>query len=338
MHPNKNSSASLLPSGLTSALARVGAAALFSVLALCGTASLAQTWPQRPVKFMVTLGPGAGADVTARLLAEHLSKPLGQPVVVENRPGADGVIAITAFLSARDDHLLLFTPTGSFTTHPYLLDKLTYDQNELVPVARVSNTIIGISAPVSQNINSLADLFALSRANLGKLNWASVTGSTDLVFSGYLKAAGLSMVKVPYKDNVLAANDLASGRIDAFLSAVVSVAPQVAAGKIRILALTNRERAPATPDIPTAAQAGFPALQFDGLAGLFSTSGMPAERRARIANEVRAVIAVPAIAAQIAATGQIVSPGSPAEFAASIDEQRAKFAVIAKALGIQAKQ
>lgn len=316
-------------------LTHTGLIAVISVLTLAGSPALGQTWPQRPVKFMVPLGPGSGADVTARLLAEHLAKPLGQPVLVENRPGADGVIAINAFLGARDDHTLLFTPTGSFTTHPYLLEKLTYDQNDLVPVARVSNTVIAITVSASQNIGSLADLFALARSQPGKLNWASVTGSTDLVFSGYLKSAGLQMVKIPYKDNVLAANDLATGRIDAFLSALVSVGPQVASGKVKILALTNRERAPAAPGIPTAEQAGFPALQFDGLAGLFATAGMPAERRERIAADVRTVVNVAAVAAQIAGTGQIVSPGTPAEFAASINEQRAMFAAIGKALGIK---
>jgi tripartite-type tricarboxylate transporter receptor subunit TctC len=105
-------------------LACAGAVVILSALALSGTASPAQPWPQRMVKLMVPLGPGSGADVTARLLADHLSKHWGQPVIVENRPGADGIIGLTAYLTGTDDHVLLFTPTGTFTSHPFLHEKL----------------------------------------------------------------------------------------------------------------------------------------------------------------------------------------------------------------------
>jgi tripartite-type tricarboxylate transporter receptor subunit TctC len=173
----------------------------------------------------------------------------------------------------------------------------------------------------------------LARSQPGKLNWASVTGSTDLIFAGFLKGEGLSMAKVPYRDNVQAVNDLVEGRIDVFLSALVSVRSQVAAGKVKILAVTNSERAPAVPDVPTVREAGYPALQFDGLVGLFAAPGMPINVRTRIASDTLAVAAEPAFAERVAATGQIVSPGTAAEFAASIEQQRAKFAAIARALG-----
>ncbi len=317
-------------------------AVILSALALCVLPSLAQTpaqtWPQRPVKLMLPLGPGSGADVTARLLAEQLTKRWGQSVVVENRPGADGIVAITAFLTGGDDHVLLFTPTGTFTTHPYILDKMAYDPNDLVPIARVTNTLISIAVPASLNLGSLADLVALVRSQPGKLNWASVTGSTDLIFSGFLQGAGLSMVKVPYKDNVQAANDLAEGRISVFLSALVSVRSLVAAGKVKMLAVTNSARAPVAPEVPTVKEAGHPALLFDGLVGMFGTKAMPAELRERISTDVRAIVADPAVAARVAATGQLVSPGTPVEFAASIEEQRAKFAAISKALGSKLRQ
>jgi tripartite-type tricarboxylate transporter receptor subunit TctC len=323
-------------------LARVGAIVSLFALALFANPALAQSpaqsWPQRPVKLMVPLGPGSGADVTARLLAEQLSKRWSQSVVVENRPGADGIVAITAFLTGGDDHVLLFTPTGTFTSHPFLLDKLSYDPGDLVPIARVTNTIISIAVPASLNLGSLSDMAAMVRAQPGKLNWASVTGSTDLIFSGFLHGAGLSMVKVPYKDNVQAVNDLAEGRIQVFLSAMVSVRALVEAGKVKMLAVTNRERAPVAPEVPTATQAGHPALQFDGLVGLFATKAMPADLRERISSDVRAIVADTAAAARIAATGQLVSPGTPAEFAASIEEQRAKFAAISKALGSKPRQ
>src|SRR5262249_62224853 len=107
----------------------------------------AQTWPQRPVKFIVSLGPGSGADIGARLLADRLPTRWNQPVVVENRQGGDAVVAINAFIGARDDHILLYTPTSSFTAHPYQLDKMPYDPRELSPVTRISNTLVGLAVP-----------------------------------------------------------------------------------------------------------------------------------------------------------------------------------------------
>jgi tripartite-type tricarboxylate transporter receptor subunit TctC len=308
-------------------------AAFISLATLSQAQPSAQSWPQRTVKFLVPLGPGSGADITARLLADQLTKRWNQPVVVENRPGADGIVALTAFLANPDDHTLLFTPTGTFATHPFLHDALTYSQSDLVPVARVTNTLISIAVPAVRKLGALAELIMLARSQPGKLNWASVTGSTDLIFSGFLKGEGLSMAKVPYRDNVQAVNDLVEGRIDVFLSALVSVRSQVAAGKVKMLAVTNSERAPVVPDVPTVREAGYPALQFDGLVGLFAAPGMPIDVRTRIASDTLAVAAEPAIAERVAATGQIVSPGTAAEFAASIEEQRAKFAAIARALG-----
>ena len=115
---------------------------------------------------------------------------MGPAVVVENRPGGDGFVAITAFLSAHDDHMLFFGPAASFTAHPYLHDKLPYDPRDLAPVARVSATLISLTAPPQLDVNSLGDLFAMARAQPGKLNWASVTGATDLVIAAFLKREG----------------------------------------------------------------------------------------------------------------------------------------------------
>src|SRR5882724_1651733 len=138
------------------------AAALAFVVS--ATPSPAQNWPQRPVKFLVTLGPGAGVDIGTRLLGDRLSARWGQPVVVENRPGGDGIVAISSFLSARDDHILLASPTSSFTAHPYLHDNLPYKPADMLPIARVSNTLITISVPASLNVATFADLITMARA------------------------------------------------------------------------------------------------------------------------------------------------------------------------------
>jgi len=310
-----------------------------SALALLAAPSLAQTWPQRTVKFVVPLGPGAGADLTARLLADRLPKHWGQAVVVENRPGGDGVIAINAVLSARDDHVLLYGPASSFVGHPYTLDKLPYDPRDLLPVARVSSTVVCIAVPASLNIGSLKELMAMAREQPGKLNWATVTGVTDIIVAGYLKSAGLDMARVPYRDTVSALNDLVEGRIQFYGAAYAIVRAQAQAGRIKALAVTNRTRAPGL-DLPTVAEAGFPELSFDGLVGLIAArgSGMTDALRERIASDVQAAAADPVIMERLTATGQIVSPGTPVEFAAAIDEQGANLAVAARALGIKPKQ
>jgi tripartite-type tricarboxylate transporter receptor subunit TctC len=297
----------------------------------------AQIWPQRPVKFVVTLGPGSGVDIGTRLIGDRLSARWGQPVVVENRPGGDGIVAISTFLSARDDHILLASPTSSFTAHPYLHDNLPYKASDLLPIARVSNTLITIAVPASLNVSSLADLMAMARAQPGKLNWAGVTGALDFAFAGFLQTNGLNITKVPYRNPVEAANDLAEGRVQVYEGALAIVRPQLEAGKIRLLVVTNSVRAPTVPDVPTATEAGHPELAFDGLVGFFGPPGMPLELRERIAADVRAVTDA-TIESRLITTGQIVNLGGPEEFAAATEQQRARLAAIAKDLGIKPSQ
>jgi len=297
------------------------------------------TWPQRTVKFVVPLGPGSGVDIGSRLLADRLSQRWGQPVIVENRPGGDGLVAIAAFVGAHDDHVLLASPTSSFTAHPYLHENLPYKPSDLLPIARVSNTIITIAVPAGMKAASLADVVAMAKAQPGKLNWAGTTGALDFQFAGWLKGLGLQMTKVPYRNPVEAANDLAEGRVEVYEAALAIVRPQLQAGKIKLLAVTNSVRAPTEPAIPTVKEAGYPELSFDGLVGLFGPTGMPNELRERIAADVAAVTAAdPTIGARLKDSGQLLNVGGPAEFAAATEEQRAKIEAIAKELGIKPGQ
>jgi tripartite-type tricarboxylate transporter receptor subunit TctC len=299
-------------------------------------AALAQTWPQRTVKFVLPLGPGSGADITGRLLADRLSKRWGQPVVVENRPGGDGVIAINAVITARDDHTLLYGPSSSFVGHPYTLDKMPYDPRELQPVARVSNTVVVIAVPATLKVQSIKELMTMVREEPGKLNWASITNVTDIVIEGYLKGAGLNAVKIAYKNPVAGMTDLVEGRLHFYSSAYAIVRGQAQAGKIKVLAIQNRGRVPGL-DFPTVEEAGFPGLNFDGLVGVLAarSSALADSARERIAADVKTELSDPAITERMTATGQIVSPGTAAEFAAAIDEQAGHLAAIAKALGLK---
>jgi tripartite-type tricarboxylate transporter receptor subunit TctC len=296
-------------------------------------ANAAETWPNRPVRIIVTLGPGSGVDIGARLFADRLSALWGQPVVVENRPGGDGMVAITAFLAAHDDHVLLDSPVSSFTAHPYFHDKLPYDPKDLIPIARITKTVVAVSVPTALGVNSLKELEAMARAKPGQLNWTTATGFTDFVFAGYLHTVGLTMAKVPYKNPVAAVTDLAENRIQVYMPAYAIVRPQVLAGKVKLLAVTNHQRAPAIPDVPTAAEAGYPSLDFDGLVGLFGPPGIPDAVRNKIADDIKTIASDPAIVAKLTATGQIVSSGNAAEFTESIAQQKAQVAAVAKLFG-----
>ena len=310
-------------------------AALAAAFALLAQPASAQTWPQRSVRFLVPLGPGSGVDIGARVIADKLSQKWGKPVVVENKPGGDAILAITTFTGANDDHTLLMAPSSTFTAHPFLHEKLPYGVNELVPIARVSNTVIVVGVPASLGINSIDELLKRAKAEPGKLNMASATGANDFVVAGFLKQANVDIARVPYRDTVQAINDLAEGRIQLYVAAYAIVRPQVQAGKVKVIALLNNERAPMLPDVPTVKEAGAPALSIDGLVGLFGPKEMPKETRDQIAADVIAVASDPEVSGKIGATGQIVRPGGADEFAKDIEVQTKVVSDSAAAAGIR---
>jgi tripartite-type tricarboxylate transporter receptor subunit TctC len=289
------------------------------------------------VRFIVPFGPSSGSDIVARLFADRLAARWRQPVVVENRPGGDGLIAIGAFLAANDDHTLLFIPAGTFTVHPYSHATLPYDaERDLVPITSVVAVVLALSVAPSLGVRSVGELVALARAAPGKLNAAAANGNADFLLSGFLKGADLDIARVPYRDILQAPTDLGEGRIQVLMSSIAIVLPPMRAGRVRVLAVTGRTRAPVAPDVPTVSEAGFPELQLESLVGLFGPRGMPADLRERIAADFRAIFAEnPDFAPRIALTGQVMQIGGPAELAAGIAAQRAKLAAIAGALGIK---
>ena len=321
---------------IVSAAAMAALSALVvSAAAQSQTESQAQSWPQRPVRFIVGLGPGSAQDIAARLFGDQLSKRWGQPVVIENKPGADGIVAINAFTGAHDPHTLLFAASGTFTAHPTQYAKLPYDPSDLVPLARVSSTIIAVSVPTALNVNTLDELVALARKEPGKLNLVPTPGTTEITFDNFLKTSGVTMTKIPYSDVTKALADLAENRVQVMVSGIAIVKSQVETGKVKLLAITNLKRAAAVPDLPTGTEAGYPALALDGLIGLFGPKNLPPGTAERIAADVQAVAADPSIGPRLAATGQQLDPGGTAEFAAAVDLQRKSIAATAKALGIQ---
>src|SRR3954470_24061946 len=322
---------------------KLSAAKLFLAFALVLAAlplgASAQAWPTKPVRFILSLGPGSGADLGARLYADRLTKMWGQPVVVDNRPGGDGVIAINAVITAKDDHTLLWGPTANFVGHPYSLDKMPYDPNELVPVARVSGTVVSLGVPATMNVGSLKDLVAMAKQKPGWLNWTTAVTMSDIILEGFLKTQGIDAAQVRYKQPAEAVNDLVNERIQLYSSAYAIVRPQVQAGRVKLLAVQARQRVPGL-DLPTASELGFPGLNFEGLVGILAarSSNLPNAARDRIGADVRTVSKDPIVAERLASTAQLNIPGDAAEFAASIDEQVKQLAESAKLLGMKPKQ
>ncbi|MET0278996.1 MAG: tripartite tricarboxylate transporter substrate binding protein [Pseudorhodoplanes sp.] len=309
-----------------------------TVMAALPQTAQAQSWPQRPVRFVLPFGAGSATDVAARLMTEKLQAKWGQPVIVENKPGADGLLAINAFLQANDDHVLLYSSSASFMAHPYTLDKLTYDfARDMAPIARVTDTVLCLNVPAASENKTLNQVVAEMRARPGKLNVTGAPGVPDFTLDYFLKTQGIKAQKIPFKNIVEAATALAGNQIDFLLTSAAIVQPLASAGKIRMVAVTSRERATFAPDVPTVYELGFGGLGVETTAGLYGPKDMPLALREKIARDVIDVVSDPVITERLLATGQVVRPGGPAELAATIKEQSDLTARIADTLELKPK-
>jgi tripartite-type tricarboxylate transporter receptor subunit TctC len=314
-------------------------ALLLGTLFCSQSAVVAADWPHRTVRLIAPVPAGSGSDFSARLFAERLSQRWGQAVIVENRPGADGVIGVSAFLGTDDDHALLFAISAVVTVHSITQQKLPYDPvRELVPVSPASDIVLAIAASGKQSIRSLDDLVQTARAQPGKLNWTGSPGLPLFVAGGFFKNSKLDLAFVSYRDLAPALQDLGEGRIDVCVHALGVIMPLVQSGRARLLAVASEARVPLTPDVPTVTEAGYPELRMDGVVGFFGKRGMPDALRDRIASDVRAVASEPAIRDRLAAVGQAARPGTAAEFAALLDQYRRRLADLAKTIDFKATQ
>jgi tripartite-type tricarboxylate transporter receptor subunit TctC len=293
-------------------------------------------WPRRPVKFIVPFAPGAGADVGARVAGDLLSAKWGQPVIVENRPGGDSLIAIRAIVNDNDDHQLLFSPSGNFTPHPFRHEKLGYTrETDLLPIARFSNTILAVGVSESLGVRTLQDLVAVARQRPRELNVVTVPGVTEMVWDGFVKTEGVEITKVPYTNLVQGAGEMATGRVQVVMSALAIMQPVLQGKGARLLAVTSRIRTPLVPEIPTVIEAGVPSLEYEGLVGLFGPRSMSDDLRRKVGADIAEIAALPQVAARLAATGQVPNPGGADAFSADITRQEAQVASIARLLGLK---
>jgi tripartite-type tricarboxylate transporter receptor subunit TctC len=310
------------------------AVGLIWVAAAWAAPAVTEPWPQRTVRVILPLPPGTATDLAARLFARRLAARWGQPVIVENRQGGDGIPAVTSFVAARDDHTLMFSFAGLITINPLTHDKLPYDPaRDLVPIASAVDNFFAIAVSEKLQVATVEDFIRLMRAQPGKRNWAATPGLPDYIFAALQKRAGIEMTQVSYRDFTPALQDLGEGRIDVAVSGLSVLLPPVRAGKARLLMVTNRERAALAPEVPTASEAGYPELTFDGVVGFYGWRGMPSELKRRIAADVIEAGRDAAIGERIASAGSLLRAAGSAEFAAAIEEQRAKIAEIARSVG-----
>ena len=292
----------------------------FGSFAIAPSPSLAEVWPERSVKIITSFPAGTGGDLSARLYAERLALRWGKSVIVENKPGADGILAVTAVIGMRDNHTLLYTNGGPVTTNAFNHDNLPYDPvRDLIPISSGADVSIAVSIPASLKIDSLAGFVALARAQPGKLNWGATPGALDYVVPSFLKRAGLDLTHVSYREIAPALQDLAEGRIHLYVSALASQLGMVGSGNIKVIAITNRERSPLVAQAQTTAEAGFPDLSLEGFLGFFSPQGISKDLADRIGADIRAVGADPAISARLASGGLIARTNTAAEFGEIIE-------------------
>lgn len=296
-------------------------------------------WPDRPVRLVCAGAPGSSPDVAARLYAERLAARWGRPVPVENRPGADGTLAVGHALAQRDGHhTLLFTFIAALTVAPLLHERLPFDPagepaGDLAPISSGAGDFAAVAVAPSLPVSSLAEFVELARRRPGALNWASGSGDIYMAFLGLVRRRALDMNYVSYRTPAPALSDLAEGRIDAAALPLALALPQANAGRMRVLAVANPARSPAAPDVPTAAEAGFPELTFEGTLGFFGPRSMPGALRERIAADVRAVAAEPEFRARLRSLGMTARAETPADFGAVVEANRAQWAEAARAYG-----
>jgi len=313
-----------------------------AVLAALGVASaLAQSYPAKPIRILIAQAPGSATDVVARVVGNRLSEGLGQPIVVEARPGAGGVLGTEAAArSAADGYTLFMGNNSTHGSNPALYPKLPYDAvNDFAPIAFVASVPYVLVVDPSLPVNTVQELIALAKSRPGKLNYASAgNGSTHHFCGELLKSmTAIDMVHVPYKGSGPAIAGLLGADVSLMFANVADIGSQIKSGKVKPLAVSTASRSSMLPDVPTMAQAGLADFEIQSWFGLLAPAGTPAAIIARLNAETVKVLARADVKATLAAQGLEVSPGSPEQFAAYIKGEIARFTRIGKAAGIKAE-
>ena len=309
------------------------------VLGLVAGTVLAQGYPDRPVRVLVGYPPGGGTDLVARLIAQPLSERWKQPVVVENRPGANAIIATEAVAKSKPDGYTLFMAYATeLAVNPATFKKLPYDPaRDLAPVAQLASAPLVLAVHPSLPAQNIAELVAAAKAKPGTLSYSSSGNGSVHHFAGELfkLRSGADMVHIPYKGSGPATADAVSGQVQVTFASVASVLRFVQSGRLRALAVTSPQRSAQMPAVPTAIEAGFADVELTSWYGLLAPAGTPPELIQKIAADVAAVLTSAEVKKGFEAQGLDLVRSSPAAFAEFIRQEAAKFARIARAGNIQ---
>lgn len=319
-------------------------AALHALAASAGLAALtrsgsAQAYPSRPIRIVCPLPPGSPSDVLARVVAERVQTAWGQPVMVENRPGATGAIGLDAVAKAAPDGYTVGIAFMSHAILPSLFPKLPYDtERDLAPIANLVWLYNVLVVPPSGQAASLPDLVRYAKANPGRLNYGSGGNGSPahLIAEFFRQQAGLQMVHVPFKGPVDAVQNLMAGQIDLMFATTSTAVPQVKAGRLKPLVVTSPERLGALPDVPTMKEAGIVGFDVKEWQGLVAPAGTPRDIISRWNAELQRAMASPQVQERLGGLGMsVAAPNAPHEFQALIQGELARWSRLARELGLR---
>src|SRR3954471_9723070 len=283
----------------------------------------AAQYPAKPIRMVIHFPVGGSTDLVARVLAQAMGESLGQPVVVENKLGADGAIAAAQVMQAAPDGHTLFLATNTPMMQVPLLQKNPpYDPvTAFTPISLVGRyTFVLVTTP-SLPAKNMTELIAYARANPGKINFATYSGASQLAYAQIVKTANVEMLRVPYKGEAPSVTDILGGQIHAVFATPTSTLSHIKEGRLRAYAVTTPTRSPLLPEVPTTVEAGLPPISVEFFAALFGPAKMPPEIAARVSKELNAAIARPQIREQIDRQGFALAGSTPQELGAFVKQQ-----------------
>jgi len=313
------------------------AAAISGLVALAASGPVAaQAFPSKPIKIVVPYTPGGPTDIPARLVGQKLSELFGQPVIIDNRPGAGGNIGADAVAKAPADGYTLLLVTTGHAINPAIYPKLGYDlTKDLVAVSQLTSSPMVVTVNPGLGVNSIQELIALAKAKPGTVSFGSAGNgsSTHLAPELFSMMAGIKMNHIPYKGSAPALTDVMAGTTQVAFDYMTSAMPFVRDGKLKGLATTGAARSPAAPDLPTVAEAGVPGFEVIGWNGVMAPAGTPPEVIAKLNAAIKQALATREVAERIAGLGASVQWNTPADFGAFVKAEVAKWGKVAKASG-----
>ncbi|HYG45194.1 MAG TPA: tripartite tricarboxylate transporter substrate binding protein [Bordetella sp.] len=307
-------------------------------LAAVGAAQAADTWPARPIRLIATYGPGSSIDIIARLVAKPLSEQLGQPVIVENKPGAGGDLGTDMIAkSDKDGYTIGFASAGPITVNPNARAKMPYDSmKDLVPVALVATGPNVILVNPALPVNNLQELIAYIKANPDKVSFASAGMGTSGHIAGELfqHLSKTTILHVPYKGNSEAITDTLGGRTSMVISGVPPILSFVKSGRLRAIAVADTKRSPLLPDVPTVAEAGLPGAESVAWYGIVAPAGTPVEILDRLHDEIGKAVSSPEVQQKFSSLGIVAASDTRAEFGKRMTDEFARFKELFKQINL----